>query len=63
MGHDAAPKIASVISGENGDTGITAFITNQSGVVYEEDLGKNTAAQATTTTEFNPDKSWATVPE
>jgi Protein of unknown function (DUF2950) len=46
-----------------GDTGITTFITNQSGVVYEKDLGKNTATQATTTTEFNPDKSWTTVPE
>jgi Protein of unknown function (DUF2950) len=46
-----------------GDTGITTFITNQSGVVYEKDLGKNTAAQATTRTEFNPDKSWTTVPE
>jgi hypothetical protein len=46
-----------------GDTGITTFITNQSGVVYEKDLGKNTAAEATSTTEFNPDTSWNTVPE
>jgi len=46
-----------------GNTGITTFITNQSGVVYEKDLGKNTAAQATTATEFNPDKSWTKVPE
>lgn len=46
-----------------GDTGITTFTTNQSGVVYEKDLGKNTAAQATTITEFNPDKSWTVVPE
>jgi hypothetical protein len=46
-----------------GDTGITTFITNQSGVVYEKDLGKNTPAQVTTTTEFNPDKSWTVVPE
>jgi hypothetical protein len=46
-----------------GDTGITTFITNQSGVVYEKDLGKNTAAQVTSTTEFDPDKSWTAVPE
>jgi len=46
-----------------GDTGITTFITNQSGVVYEKDLGKNTTTQAKTITEFNPDKSWAAVPE
>ena len=25
-----------------GDTGITTFIINQSGVAYEKDLGKNT---------------------
>jgi hypothetical protein len=46
-----------------GDTGIATFIANQSGVVYEKDLGKNTTAQATALTEFNPDKSWAPVPE
>jgi hypothetical protein len=46
-----------------GDTGITTFIINQSGVPYEKDLGKNTIAQATTTTEFNPDKTWTKVPE
>jgi hypothetical protein len=46
-----------------GDTGITTFISNQIGVVYEKDLGKNTATQATTTTEFNPDKSWTAVTE
>jgi hypothetical protein len=46
-----------------GDTGITTFITNQNGVVYEKDLGKNTATQATTTTKFNPDKSWTEVRE
>jgi hypothetical protein len=46
-----------------GDTGITTFIINQSGVAYEKDLGKNTIAQATTATEFNPDKTWTKVPE
>jgi hypothetical protein len=46
-----------------GDTGITTFIINQAGVAYEKDLGKNTAVQATTITEFNPDKTWSPVPE
>lgn len=46
-----------------GDTGITTFIINQSGIPYEKDLGKNTIAQATTATEFNPDKTWTKVPE
>src|ERR1019366_1928963 len=44
-----------------GDTGITTFIINQNGVVYEKDLGKDTATLAKAITEFNPDKSWAPV--
>ena len=46
-----------------GDTGITTFLMNQSGVVYEKDLGKNTATEATTVTTFNPDKTWSPAPE
>jgi Protein of unknown function (DUF2950) len=46
-----------------GDTGITTFIINQSGVVYEKDLGKSTAENAGAATEFNPDKTWTQVPE
>ena len=44
-----------------GDTGITTFIVDQSGVVYEKDLGKDTIALAKAMTEFNPDKSWTAV--
>src|SRR5664279_4175647 len=44
-----------------GDTGITTFLINQNGVVYEKDLGKDTATVAKAITEFNPDKSWAPV--
>jgi hypothetical protein len=46
-----------------GDTGVATFIINQSGVAYEKDLGKDTTASATALTEFNPDKTWNTVPE
>ncbi len=46
-----------------GDTGIATFIINQSGVAYEKDLGKDTTESATALTEFNPDKTWNTVPE
>jgi hypothetical protein len=46
-----------------GDTGITTFIINQSGIVYEKNLGKDTAEVAKAMTEFNPDKSWGQVPE
>ena len=44
-----------------GDTGITTFIIDQTGVVYEKDLGKGTIELAKAMTEFNPDKSWAPV--
>jgi Protein of unknown function (DUF2950) len=40
------------------DTGVKAFIVNQDGVVYEKNLGKNTADVAKSMTEFNPDKTW-----
>jgi hypothetical protein len=46
-----------------GDTGITTFIINQSGIVYEKNLGKDTAEMAKAMTEFNPDKTWSPVPE
>ena len=41
-----------------GNSGIMTFIVNQDGVVYEKDLGPNTAAAAQKITRFNPDKTW-----
>ena len=41
-----------------GDTGIESFIINQDGVVFEKDLGKDTANVAKTLDGFNPDKTW-----
>jgi hypothetical protein len=46
-----------------GDTGVTTFIINQSGIVYDKNLGKDTTELAKAMTEFNPDKSWNPVPE
>jgi Protein of unknown function (DUF2950) len=46
-----------------GDTGIATFIINQSGIVYENNLGKDTAEMAKAMTAFNPDKTWRPVPE
>jgi Protein of unknown function (DUF2950) len=40
------------------DTGIKTFIVNQNGVVYEKNLGKDTANLAKSMTEFNPDNTW-----
>jgi len=37
------------------------FLINQSGVVYQKDLGKTTDEAAAAMTEFNPDKTWKPV--
>jgi len=41
-----------------GASGIMTFMVNHDGVVYEKDLGKNTAALAEKMTAFDPDSSW-----
>src|SRR5664279_312160 len=46
-----------------GNTGITTFIINQNGIVYEKNLGKETTDVAKAMAEFNPDKTWNPVPE
>jgi hypothetical protein len=44
-----------------GASGIMSFIVNQDGVVYQKDLGEDTAAAAEGIEEFNPDSSWTIV--
>jgi len=44
------------------NNGVMTFIINQSGVVYQKDLGEKTNDIAATITEYNPDKSWKKVP-
>jgi hypothetical protein len=46
-----------------GDTGIATFIIDQNGIAYDKDLGNNTTQEAMAMTEFNPDKTWTTVPD
>jgi hypothetical protein len=41
-----------------GTSGIMTFIVNQEGVIYEKDLGKDTAAAAAAMTTFDPDDTW-----
>lgn len=43
------------------ETGIMTFIVNQDGIVYEKDLGIDTAEKAAEITSFNPDASWKRV--
>lgn len=43
------------------NSGVVTFIVNQSGVVYEKDLGADTAQIAAALQEYNPDKTWTVV--
>ncbi|MEN6386264.1 MAG: DUF2950 domain-containing protein [Phycisphaerales bacterium] len=41
-----------------GNSGVTTFIVNHDGIVYQKDLGENTESKAMNITVFDPDKSW-----
>lgn len=46
-----------------GNSGVMTFIVNHDGVVYQKDLGNNTAASAKAMKAFDPDKTWKKVEE
>ena len=46
---------------EYGNSGVMTFIVNHSGVVFQKDLGPNTARIASRMTAFDPDPSWRRV--
>jgi hypothetical protein len=46
---------------EYGVSGVNTLIVNQSGMVYEKDLGATTGVLARTMTQFNPGKGWQKV--
>jgi Protein of unknown function (DUF2950) len=48
---------------EYGVTGVRTFIVSHDGVVYEKDFGPKTLDEFSKMERFNPDKSWAPVPE
>jgi Protein of unknown function (DUF2950) len=43
------------------NSGVMTFIVNQSGVVYEKDLGADTFKIASTMQDYNPDETWGVV--
>jgi hypothetical protein len=43
------------------NSGVMTFIVNKSGVVYQRDLGAQTAAVASAMQEYNPDSTWEKV--
>jgi len=46
---------------EYGVSGVQTLIVNHRGIVYEKDLGPQTATLARQMTRFNPDKTWKPV--
>lgn len=44
-----------------GSSGIMTFIVNQDGVIFQKDLGDDTATVVGGITSFNPDQSWSVV--
>jgi hypothetical protein len=44
-----------------GDTGVMTFMVSHDGVVFEKDLGADTAARAAAITRFDPDSTWIKV--
>jgi hypothetical protein len=44
-----------------GDSGVETFICGANGVVYQKDLGPNTAALGASMAQYNPDASWKVV--
>ena len=46
---------------EYGKSGITTFVVNQLGEIYEKDLGSDTARVAAATDAFDPDGTWKRV--
>lgn len=44
-----------------GDTGVMTFMVSHDGVLYQRDLGQDTAARAAAITRFDPDSTWEKV--
>jgi hypothetical protein len=46
---------------EYGNSGVMTFMVNHDGIVFQKDLGNNTAKLARAITSFNPDSTWKKV--
>jgi hypothetical protein len=44
-----------------GASGVMTFIVNQDGVVFQKDLGEDTASVVETIQKFDPDSSWTAI--
>ncbi|MGB5649308.1 MAG: DUF2950 family protein, partial [Sedimenticolaceae bacterium] len=48
---------------EYGETGIMSFMVSHEGVVYQKDLGPESATEAEAMSSFDPGPGWVPVPE
>jgi Protein of unknown function (DUF2950) len=60
-GHMIAGHAMAAWPEKYGDTGVETFICGEEGVVYQKDLGPNTAALGASMAQYNPDASWKVV--
>jgi len=44
-----------------GNSGVMTFIVNHDGIIYQKDLGRDTAGKAAVIKQFDPDKTWQKV--
>jgi hypothetical protein len=44
-----------------GNSGVMTFVVNQSGILFQKDLGKDTAQAAAAISAYDPDGSWQPV--
>lgn len=62
-GHQVAGWAVVAYPANYPDSGLTTFLVNQNGVIYQKDLGAQTRQTAEAMTLFAPDDSWAVVEE
>jgi hypothetical protein len=48
---------------EYGESGVMSFIVSHSGIVYEQDLGPDSAEVAEAMTIYNPEEGWTPTEE
>ena len=60
-GHMVAGYALIAYPAEYRTSGVKTFIVNHYGVIYEKDLGPNTAQRAASITEYGPGKTWSAV--
>ena len=60
-GHMIGGFAAVAYPAQYGNTGVKTFIVNHDGVVYEKDLGAESASKARAMTRFDPSSDWTAV--